>query len=280
LYLGVALKRLRAESGKTLDELASVAGKSRARLITVLDGRGTLTADELSRLLDFLGAEPVRRKELLKLGVEARRRSTRQLYADWLPEEYQRIADLESIATEIWVYERGVIPGLLQVPEYIEAQMADADGIWWERERSWEERRNRVNFRLERQKMVLAAEPHKTLHFVISDEALRTEVGGSETMRRQLVYLLSLIDDRPAISIQVLSATVSHNPLPTGGVILLRLGVALPRLALLPIAYGPSTYVDDLVAVDRLYRARGKIEELALDPVNSRAVIADLLTRS
>lgn len=42
LSLGQALKRLRIESGKTLDEAADVIGKSRARLINVLGGKGTL----------------------------------------------------------------------------------------------------------------------------------------------------------------------------------------------------------------------------------------------
>lgn len=277
-YLGVALKRLRADSGRTLDELAAVVGKSRARLITVLDGKGTLTADELTRLLDFLGAQSVQKRELLKLGVETRKRPNRRPYADLLPEGYERIVDLESMATEIWTYERGVIPGLLQIPEYVEGLVADADGIWWER--SWEERRNRVTFRLERQKLIMDAEPDKALHFVISDEALRTEVGGPKIMRHQLEHLLSLMDTRPNINIQVLSSTVSHNPVPTGGVILLRLGVSLPPLALLSVAYGPSAYVDNPVETDRIVRARIKIEELAMSPDETRKYIADLARRT
>jgi transcriptional regulator with XRE-family HTH domain len=277
LYLGMALKRLRADSGKTLDEVAGILGKSRARLITVLDGKGTLTADELTKLLDYLGARPAQKRELLKLGVETRERPSRRSYADLLPDEYERVADLESLATEIWSYERGVIPGLLQISEYVEAVMADADGIWWER--SWEERRNRITFRLERQKLIMEAEPLKTMHFVISDDALRTDVGGPDTMRRQLEHLLWLIDSRPNVIIQVISSTISHNPVPSGGVILLRLG-SLPPLALLPLAYGPSAYVDDPIDTDRLLRARSKLEELAMSPDHSRKAIADLATRT
>jgi transcriptional regulator with XRE-family HTH domain len=274
LYLGIALKRLRVESGKTLDEAAAVIGKSRARMITVQDGRGTLTADELVRLLDFLGVTSAQRKELLRLGAEARKRSTRQVYADPLPSDFQQMVDLESIATEIWSYDRGVIPGLLQIPEYIEGIMADGDGIWWDR--SWEERRNRVTFRLERQKLIMESGEPKALHFVIPDEALRTEVGGPDVMRLQLEHLLALMDTRPNISIRLLSSTASRNPMSTGGVILLRLGVALPALALLPVAYGPATYVDDPVVVDRLFRARNRIEELAIGPADTRKVIAEL----
>ena len=67
LFLGEALKRLRAESRKTLDETAAAIGKSRARLINVLDGKGTLTVDELARLLDFLGARASQKPGLLAL---------------------------------------------------------------------------------------------------------------------------------------------------------------------------------------------------------------------
>jgi Domain of unknown function (DUF5753) len=231
----------------------------------------------LERLLDFLGAPSAQKRELLKLGVDTRKRPTRRPYADLLPDGYARLVDLESMATEIWSYERGVIPGLLQIPEYVEGLMADADGIWWER--SWEERRNRVTFRLERQKLIMEADVDRALHFVIPDEALRTEVGGPEIMRRQLEHLLSLMDTRPNINIQILSSTVSHNPVPTGGVVLLRLGASLPLLALLPVAYGPSAYVDNPIETDRIVRARGRIEQLAMGLEKSREVIADLARR-
>jgi hypothetical protein len=242
-------------------------------LITVLDGKGTLTSEELARLLDFLGAGPEQKRELLKLGIEASKRPSRRPYSDLLPDVFERVADLEAMAVEIWSYDRGVIPGLLQIPEYVEAVMSDGDGIWWER--SWEERRNRITFRLARQKLIMEAEPPKTLHFVISDDALRTEVGGPATMRRQLDHLLAMAD-RPHVRIQVLSSTVSHNPVASGGLILLRVGMSLPALALLPVVYGASTYVDDPVDTDRLLRARSKLEELAMGPDDSRNVIADL----
>ncbi|HEU5110000.1 MAG TPA: Scr1 family TA system antitoxin-like transcriptional regulator, partial [Micromonosporaceae bacterium] len=132
LFLGEALKRLRAESKKTLDETAAAIGKSRARLINVLDGKGTLTAEELSRLLDFLGASPADKTGLLALGAEARQRPNRRPYTDLRPSSYERITDLQAMAAEIDWYERGVIPGLLQIPEYFEAIAADTEGILWD----------------------------------------------------------------------------------------------------------------------------------------------------
>ena len=276
LFLGEALKRLRAESRKTLDETAAVIGKSRARLINVLDGKGTLTADEMARLLDFLGAKPTQKAGLLALGAEARKRPTRRPYTDLLPSSYERITDLQSMASEIHWYEPGVIPGLLQIREYFEAIAADTEGIWWEG--SGEERRNRVTFQLERQRVILEANPPKAMSFVITDDALRTEVGGPETMARQLRHLLSLVDALPNITIQVLSSTVPHNPAPSAGLILLRLGPQLHPVGFLPVAYGPSTYLDDPEDTERVTRAFTRVRELAMSPEESRAAISALVS--
>jgi transcriptional regulator with XRE-family HTH domain len=278
LFLGEALKQLRAESGQTIEDLAAALGKDRARLSRVLDGKGTLSVEELSQLLDLLGAPQKQKRELLALGAEARKRPSRRPYTDLLPRGYERLADLESMATKIWSYEPGLIPGPIQIPEYIEAQMTDGDGIWWES--SWEERRNRINFRLERQKLIMAAEPPKSLHFIIADTALRTEVGGPETMRRQLEHLLYVIDGRPNITIRVLAATTSHNPVPAGGLILFQLGETLRPVGVLPVTYGPGTYFDEPPDIARFARAFSKLDGLAASADESRRVIEDLATRS
>lgn len=278
LFLGERLKQLRAESGRTIEDLATALGKDRGRIGRVFDGKGTLSVDELGQLLDLLGAPREQRRDLLALGAEARKRPIRRPYTDLLPRGYERLADLESMATKIWSYEPGVIPGLLQIPLYIEAQMTDVDGIWWET--SWEERRNRITFRLERQKVMMAAQPQKSLHFIITDTALVTDVGGPDTMRRQLEYLLQVIDDRPNITIQVLDATAPHNPAPAGGLMLMQLGEAVRPVGFLPVQYGPATYFDEPVDTARLARASGRLEALAKSVDESRTVIADLVAGS
>ncbi|HEX5119370.1 MAG TPA: DUF5753 domain-containing protein [Pseudonocardiaceae bacterium] len=277
LFLGEALKRLYTESGVRMDDLAAAMGKDRGRLGRLFDGRGTLSVEELERLLDLLGAKPKQKRELVALGAEARKRPTRRPYTDLLPRSYERAADLESMAKEIWIYERGTIPGLLQIPEYIEARMTDGDGVWWEP--SWEERRNRIHFRMERQKLMMA-DPERAMHFIFTDDALHTEVGGPDIMRRQWEHVLRMIEDRPNTTVQILSSTAKHNPAQSGGLILLHFGEVLRPVAFLPVVYGPSTYFDEPVDTARLFRAFGKLEGLAANRADSRRVIVDLVTRS
>jgi transcriptional regulator with XRE-family HTH domain len=275
-FLGEALKRLRTESGKTIDELAEAIGKSRARLINVLDGRGTLAADELAKLLDVLGADGQQTIELLALGCKARRRPSPRPYTDLLPHAFERLPDLEAIATEIYCYERGVVPGLLQTPEYIEAIVADAEGIWWEP--SFHERNKRIMFRLARQKMIME-DQRKVLRFVVSEDALLTVVGGTDTMVAQLEYIRSLVD-RPNIHLRILAPTVAHNPSPSAGLELLRLGADQRLVGMLPVLYGPSTYIDDPIATSRLSCAFSRIEDLAMSADASREHIAGLVERT
>lgn len=275
LFLGQALKRLRDESGLKLDDAAASIGKDRSRLLKLFDGKGTLTPEDLTTLLGALGATAKQKRELLTLGTEARKRATKRPYTDLLPGAYERLADLESMATEIWRYERGDLPGLLQVPEYMEAQMIIADGIYWQS--SWEERRNRITFRIERQKLVMEAKPAKTLRFIITDDVLRTPIGGPDLMTRQLEHILRLIDERPNVTIQVISATEPQNPARSGDLFLLHLGELLPPVAFLPVVYGPSTYFNEPEDIGVLMRIFGRLEGLAKSPAESRKVIENLV---
>jgi transcriptional regulator with XRE-family HTH domain len=275
LFLGQALKRLREESGKKVDEVAAVISMDRSRLARLFDGKGAFTPDELETLVTYLGATAKQKRELLRLGTEARKRATKRPYTDLLPGAYERLADLETMATEIWRYERGVIPALLQIPEYVEAQMLTGDGIFWPA--SWEERRNRITFRLERQKLVMEAEPDKTLRLIVSDSALRTQIGGPEIMTRQLDHILQLIDERPNLTFQVISATEPQNPARSGDFLLLHFGELLSPVAFLPVVYGPSTYFNQPEDTGVLMRLFGRLEGLALSPDESRKVVADLV---
>jgi hypothetical protein len=274
LFLGQALKRLRDQSGLNLDDVAA-AGKDRSRLIKLFDGRGNITAEELTTLLDLLGATPKQKRELLKLGTEARNRATKRPYTDLLPGAYERLADLESMATEIWRYERGDLPSLLQIPEYMEAQMITADGVWWPS--SWEERRNRITFRIERQKLVMESEPAKSLRFIITEDTLRTPIGGPEIRRRQLEHILHLIDEHPNLTLQIISATEPQNPARAGDVFLLHFGELLPPVAFLPVVYGPSTYFNEPQDTNIFMRVFGRLEGLAMSPTESRKVVEDLV---
>ncbi|MBB5960276.1 transcriptional regulator with XRE-family HTH domain [Saccharothrix tamanrassetensis] len=262
--LGGELKRLRLAAGKSLDESGALIGKDRSRLIKVEDGRSTLKANDLEQLLTFYGATARDRKKVLAMGVEARQRQPKRAYVDLLPGAHSRIADLEADATTISYYDRGVVPGLLQIPEYTEGLVAACDGVWWPTP-SYEERARRVAFRLERQKLL----PDKEFEFIFTDDALTTPVAGREVMRRQVEHLLGLVR-RPNISLRLVESNDPWNPCPQGALVLLEFEGAR-RVGLLPVAYGPSMYLDDPTDTDSIDRGFQRLRKIALSEEESRS---------
>ncbi|MEV4318628.1 helix-turn-helix transcriptional regulator [Actinocrispum sp. NPDC049592] len=274
--LGDAIRRLRQQSGKTLDEAAAAIDKNRVQLIRVIEGNGRITAEDLATLLDYLGAGAKEKRELLELGVEARKRSSRRRYADALPREFERFAQIETLATEIWHYSKGVIPGLLQTEDYVQAQMSIGDGVWWEP--SWKERRNRIDYRLNRQREMLGADPPKALRFIITDDALRTEMGSPEVMRAQLAHLLHVIDRYPNIDIRVISSTVPGNPAPESGMVLFFFAEPLRPIGNMPVSYGPSNFFEETPDTHKMAVAFNLLQELAMSSAESRFMIEELLS--
>ncbi|MGW1681701.1 DUF5753 domain-containing protein [Saccharopolyspora sp. NPDC002376] len=91
---------------------------------------------------------------------------------------------LESAAVEIRTFETELIPGLLQTQSYTTAIIEALNP-----ELSSEERDRQVKVRAERQSRLLHDSQTRLLA-VVSEGAIRRVVGGPETMREQLHFLL------------------------------------------------------------------------------------------
>lgn len=275
VLLGEALKQLREEADVTLDAAAAAVGKDRPRLVKVLDGRATLSSAELESLMNFLEAGDTTRTELRSLGTEARKRATGSPYMDLAPGSFRRIAWLEAIARDVWIYEKGMFPYPIQSQEYIEAVMRAGEGVWWEE--PWTVRSNLVTFRMERQKIIFETDPPKRVELMFTSDALYANVGGSEVMRGQIEHVLSMIDRYPNLTVRVVPIDVSGNPAQSGGLIMLRFGDLLRPVGMLPVIYGPSTYFDQTEDTERMLRAFNKLRELALSPQDSRVLLESAL---
>ncbi|MDQ2586124.1 helix-turn-helix domain-containing protein [Saccharothrix yanglingensis] len=276
--LGGELRRLRLAAGRSQVEAARAIGRDQSRINKLEGGRTSLNTEELAALLDFFGADPAERGRILDMGVEARKRHPRsRAYVDQLPHSYRRLATLEAQATTIMTYERGIFPGLLQCAEYAEAAMRAVDGLWWEP--SYEERANRVAFRMERQRMVLEGTLPEKLVFVVTDDALNSQYGDHRVMRRQVEHVLALTADRE-IELRLLSSWTRDNPAPSAGFTLLHFDQPAPPVGFMSVAFGPSPYLsdpDDTAALERTFQW---LLDAALDPAESRDVLEEALKRS
>lgn len=125
-----------------------------------------------------------------------------------LPEWFKLFLGLESEAVQIEGWDAHVAPGLLQTQDYAGA-VVRASSI---DELSHDEVALLVELRMARRTEVLdrnAGAP--TVWRVIHENALRLPVGGPEIHREQLEHLLTLVEQQPNITLQVLPASAGAH---------------------------------------------------------------------
>lgn len=147
----------------------------------------TLIAEEKLRLLfDVLEFEPPEQARLLELRQAARARGWWDNYS-MLEEAAKRFYGMEAGADYIRVYDGHMIPGLLQTEEYTRA-IVEIDPIF-----SALETETAVQIRTDRQKE-LRQRPEIELCVMLSEAALRQQVGGPELQAQQLEHLITLAE--------------------------------------------------------------------------------------
>ncbi|MBB5954406.1 transcriptional regulator with XRE-family HTH domain [Saccharothrix tamanrassetensis] len=272
LQLGLALTRLRTAANRSQGEAAEAIGRTGGRLSQVENGKGGLGPDELSKLLDFYGVRGPERETILALGAAARRRAPRRAYVDNLPEPFQRLSELQAAAREINWYECGVIPGLVQSPDYVRAIMALSNSIYWDD--SEQETSERIAYRQEHQRRVLEASDPKTISVVFTEDTLDHVIGGPSVMRGQVLHLLQLTERHPTLSIRIIPNTTVDNPALGGGLVVLDFPHATP-VSFSAVLYGPYTFYDHREDIEPMQRLFRRVEELSLSREDSRALLVD-----
>ncbi|MFG2816615.1 Scr1 family TA system antitoxin-like transcriptional regulator [Streptomyces sp. NPDC048410] len=183
---GALLRTCREERGWKQDYLGAEMEYSSTHISSVETGRKMPTL-RLARSADrALGTGDMfeRRWRELKHGV--------------LLEGFPEYAGLEGRAAEIRVFEIGIVPGLLQTPEYARVL---ADSAVKRGAITPEQAAERVSFLAERQAALERARP--PMVFVVMDEScIRRTIGGPAVMDAQLDRLIEFAD-RPNTVLQM-----------------------------------------------------------------------------
>ncbi|WP_405853700.1 helix-turn-helix transcriptional regulator [Streptomyces sp. NBC_00090] len=175
---GARLRRLREERGWSQEELGSRMGYSGTHLSSVETGRKMPTLRLARRADAALGTGD---------SFEREWRSMRQ---GALLEGFPEYVEHEARAAEIRLYEVGVIPGLLQTPEYatVITESAVKRGAI-----TTEQAHERLTVIAERQAALVRASP--PLIFVVLDEGcIRRPIGGTAVMQDQLARLVEFAE--------------------------------------------------------------------------------------
>ncbi|WP_051951967.1 helix-turn-helix domain-containing protein [Actinacidiphila yeochonensis] len=184
--LGKLLAHYRVRATYTQVQLACLLHISQAKLESIEQGRrplGLELAEELDQCLKTGGA----------LVVMVVNLPERDAIAPWAEE----FVNLEREAIAMSSYENQVVPGLLQTEGYMRAVFSNEIP-----QLTPDDRELRVTKRMERQEL-LRREVPPVASFVISEAALRDQLGGSEVFREQVRHLRECAD-LPGITIQIL----------------------------------------------------------------------------
>ncbi|AEN10489.1 MULTISPECIES: helix-turn-helix transcriptional regulator [unclassified Streptomyces] len=173
---GARLRRLREERGWIQDHLASLVGCTGRHISAIETGRKPPTL-------------PFARKADTALGLVASsdsfEREWREMKHGSLLEGFPEYVGYEGRAVEIRLFEIGLIPGLMQTPQYARTL---ADGDVQRGSITPEQAEERVSFLMERQAALVRPRPPMVL-VVMDESCLHQAVGGPKVMDAQLQRL-------------------------------------------------------------------------------------------
>jgi transcriptional regulator with XRE-family HTH domain len=214
--LGASLRRLREEAGYALDDAARILECDRSKISRMETGQRGIRPKELRELLSEYGVEQRRADALLAIARQANQTGWWQSYSHVLDDAYQDFISLEASAQAISTYEAQLVPGLLQTEDY--ARAIAAASLVGENQ---EEREQFVQARLTRQQILTRDAPLQ-LWAILSEGALRQQVGGPRVMKAQLHYLMEVGSGRPNVNLQVLPFAVGAHAATSGPFVIMR----------------------------------------------------------
>ncbi|MFD6763326.1 helix-turn-helix domain-containing protein [Streptomyces roseolus] len=198
-YYGYELRRLREEAGLSQSQLGDILYCT-GSLIGQIETTRKVPTREFSERLDAA---------LMTGGLFSR--LVGLVLRSQLPSWFRPYAEMEAKATYLCSFQAQLVDGLLQTEAYARALMGarfenDLDGL--------------VAARIERQR-ILDREHPPLLWVVMSEAALRQEIGGRKVMRDQLDQLLRA-QEREWVKIQILPFAVGAHAGSHGSFNLLR----------------------------------------------------------
>ncbi|RDI33546.1 Scr1 family TA system antitoxin-like transcriptional regulator [Lentzea flaviverrucosa] len=247
--LALRLKEQREREGVDVRTITQALGFTRNYWSAVENERKILSEENLVKLLDLLDFDPRDRQELLDLREAAKERGWWTRYGNLLDNDLQRLIGLEAGADTIRWYESLLIPGLLQTADYARAIMTPAVTT------RTVEVDQRIEVRQRRQERLVGESPLR-LVAVLSEAALRQEIGGPAVLRRQLEHLArSIEDNRDGLEVRVIPFTAKACGL---------FGSSTVQLLDFPVARLPTVMYQESVTTRAIIDDSSQVRDIKL----------------
>jgi len=265
--LGLALTRAAEAKGLIGRELADLLGWSPSKISRLLSGKRGASSEDIAGFLAICGITGPNRDALIRLTRDSYEPSWWLEFGDRLPARLTTLTDYEDSAITITSFENALVPGLMQIEDYIRAQMRVLPVI------PKDEIEDRVRVRLMRQEIIDGANPTRFRFFI--DESVVTRTGpGSEIMSDQVHHLLRMAV-RPYVAIRVIPEAIGLH----AGQVPFQL---MEFTELNPVVFienlNSAAFLEQSETIAGYRRIVADLERVALNEERSRAWLADLAT--
>ncbi len=266
--LGAQLRGYREQAHLDQTRVAGTIGIKQAHMSSIENGRTKISAEKLAALVDELHIPAEAASRMEDLRARAHVPGWWQDFGDILSEPVQALIELEEDASWIRSFDGQVITGLLQIREYAERiitastphlRVGDIDRY--------------LELRMRRQERLNKG---VRLTAIMSEAAIRQQVGGPELLRTQLRHLTRAVREYD-VTVQVVPFTADAHA---------ALGDQF-EIIQWPLETDPeAVYVDGQTswvvhernrAVRQYAHAFASVQSKALSPSDSLALIGDLI---
>jgi transcriptional regulator with XRE-family HTH domain len=260
--LGALLRALRTEAGMTVEQVAEALLCSPSKVSRLETGQRGASARDIRDLSNLYRVTDSTRDHLDTLAREGRGQAWWQPYD--LP--YATYVGLEAEATSISDYEPGVVPGLLQTPDYARAVHQGAMPRL-----SPAVIEQRIEVRRARQ-AILARDDPPQLSAIMDEAVLHRVLGGPTIMAAQLDHVIDACA-LPKVTVQVIPYSVGAHPALDSTFILLDFAPPVPSVVYVEGLVG-QMYVERPQDVARYTQIFERLRTLSLSQQQSIDLMA------
>ncbi|MEU8888796.1 helix-turn-helix transcriptional regulator [Streptomyces sp. NPDC048442] len=263
--LGTELRKLRERTGMTTTVAARTLGVQPAQISNIESARHPVSAERVRAMaVNYSCADPGYVDALAGM-TGARKRGWWEEYRESLHAGLIELAELEDSATTLRVAVIIHVPGLLQTVEHARAVFRENLPALPPHDVE-----HRISYRVKRQKVLYGASP-TPYRAIVHEAALRMGVGGPETARAQLNYLLEM-SERENISIVVIPFGEASFPVSGQSVVYATGPVPQLDTVELDTDYG-CDFLDAEAQLAKYRAVLDRMESRALPPGKSRDLI-------
>lgn len=260
--LGALLRALRTDAGMTVEQVAEALLCSQSKVSRLETGHRGASARDIRDLCNLYHVSDPSREHLGQLAREGKEQ------AWWQPFDlpYATYVGLEAEAASIRDFEPGLIPGLLQTPDYAralhEAAMPRLSPAVIEQ---------RIEVRQTRQSILIRDEPPE-FSAIVDEAVLHRVVGGPAVMAVQLDRVIEACE-LPNVGMQVVTYSVGAHPALDSTFILLDLAPPVPSVVYVEGLVG-QMYLERPQDVQRYAQVFERLSTLSLSQQQSIDLIA------